>query len=371
VELPLELERAIQNAPDDRDGYLVAADWLQQAGAPQGELVTLSVADDRDEIIDRMIELKQELLPVELRTLSPASIEWRWGWVRGAHLTSVDDPIEPQLLRNLLVSPIGRFLQKLVLDRPTSRILEALYSVIDREPRALRCLRTLMIFMPDRAQDLDLAQLSRLTTLRRLALQRVSRPRGVLVLPELLELVFDKCEEVPRVLAGSALPALDTLSIDGPVDVPANWLDPIRLPALRSITLTERYRIAGSAISAQLEQVDRIERTRGQPTIRLVVVGRAHKPGTAVAIEPTPFRIGRSKRAHLRIEDSGVTMRHLEIYRPNDWRTRGDNTGYVNGHSIQNCQLRSMDELAIGDHVFRFLEGDGALVDRTRARYGL
>jgi uncharacterized protein (TIGR02996 family) len=57
TELPEELETAIRAAPDERDGYLVAADWLQQHGDPQGELVALSVADYEDAITDRILRM--------------------------------------------------------------------------------------------------------------------------------------------------------------------------------------------------------------------------------------------------------------------------------------------------------------------------
>lgn len=68
MELPRGLEEAIHASPDDRDVYLVAADWLQQQGALQGELV---VTDERDRMI--------ALLPPALRGSSPFTIEWRWG----------------------------------------------------------------------------------------------------------------------------------------------------------------------------------------------------------------------------------------------------------------------------------------------------
>ncbi len=387
MELPLDLELAIQQAPDDREGYSVAADWLQQAGSPHGELVALALADDRDEIIDRVIELKHQLVPVEVRTLSPATLEWRWGFVRGIQLASIADPTEPRMLRDLLASPIARFVQKLVVDRPSRALVDAIFDAAS--PRTLRCMRTLMLFCDHGLHPIDLAQLSAaMPNLRRLVLRNAST-HGALELPRLLELGVHGVADVPRMLASSSLPALDTLQVGGAeLSDPDRSLDPARLPALRSLSLTipafDPRAWLASRIAVDLVQLDHFDIVRGRPSTRtfvidkrprvdrselLVVVGRGeHRPGTVIAIDRRPFRIGRSKRSRLRLDAREVTMQHCEIDLRGDWRVRGGPV-HVNGHWLAECRLRSMDELAIGDHVFRFLEGDRA--DAVRARYGL
>src|SRR5215475_4485498 len=122
MELPAELEAAIRQAPDDRAGYLVAADWLSSAEDPQGELIALSVAPPTDAIEARIAELQTRLEPTDTSgTWNPVRLDWRWGFVVGVAISARRE--DPELLRRILRSPVARFLRTLVLvDLPDGRL---------------------------------------------------------------------------------------------------------------------------------------------------------------------------------------------------------------------------------------------------------
>jgi uncharacterized protein (TIGR02996 family) len=354
VELPVELEDAISAAPDDREAYLVAADWLQDRGAFQGELV---VGDDRERAI--------ALLPPAIRGESAFTVEWRWGFVRGVLVASMKDANEPRLLRELLESPIARFVQKLVLQGTSARLVDALFEAA-QEPRALRCLRTLMVFMDDGAHAIDLARLP--PTLRRLVVRGAAT--GTLAQPDLVELALDRVgSEVVREVS---LPALEMLHISRPFDAiePNRWLDPERLPALRRLTLAtleetiDRRVWSESRIARQLELLDIFDLTPGRATQRFAIVDRA-PPGDAGLLE----LVG-PERGTLHPMTHPI---HGLLQELGGWFvTRITKRVFVNGHDVTLCSLRSLDELAIGERVYRFLQGDvPALAAQLRTRYGL
>lgn len=353
MELPLALEDAIRAAPDDREAYLVAADWLQDNGAFQGELV---VGDDRERAI--------ALLPPAMRGESAFSVEWRWGFVRGVLVAPLGDANEPRLLRELLASPIARFVQKLVLQGASAKLVEAIVEAA-AEPRVLRCLRTLMLFMDDSARTIDLARLP--ATLRRLVVRGAAT--GALVQPALLELGLDRVGA--DALRGVHLPALELLHVSRPFDAePNRWLDPDDLPALRRLTLATREETidrtvwSEARITPQLDLLDIFDLAPGRPTRRFAVVDRVRDgeagllemvgPGRG-ALHPMSHPIA----AHLH-DLAGWTV------------TRVTKRVFVNGHDVMRCPLRSLDELAVGERVYRFLQGDvPALAAQLRTRYGL
>lgn len=388
MDLPLELELAIQAAPDDRAAYSVAADWWQQAGSPLGELVALSLVDDDDAITDRVIELKSRIVPPEIRTLSPATLEWRWGVVHGVHMSSIEDPSEPRMLRDLLASPLVRFVQKLVVDRGGQRVVDAIFDATRIEPRALRCLRTLMLFMDREAPaKIDLDRLSAIAPgLRRLVL-RLGTWTGALALPNLIELTL--VGDPQPLLERARLPKLDTLAITD-LGEPDRMVPPERYPALRWVQLTTSTfddRWQRSQIAPQLEQLDRFDVTPGAYTTRVFVIDRRRpaadaalvavagrgdfRPGTAIPLDKNPFTIGGPGSAL--VTEPYATGHYAVIRRHDRWwidRASPDRYFHINGHHVASrCPLRSMDEIAINDHVFRFIEGGDAL--EVRARYSL
>ncbi|MDQ3340323.1 MAG: hypothetical protein M4D80_34625 [Myxococcota bacterium] len=356
MELPEALEDAICAAPDDREAYLVAGDWLQDRGLLQGEL---AVEDDRERMI--------QLLPPALRGDSPFTIEWRWGFVRGVLLASMQDASEARLLGELLASPIARFVQKLVIQDASSRLIDALFV---REPRALRCLRTLMLFGDG---ELDFARLR--FPLRRLVLRGV-REKGELTVPTLLELAIDRTS-----VHLGPLPALEMLQL-GTFDAvdPDCWLHPELMPRLRALTLSVTAPLTtrvwrDARIAQQLERLDIFDMTPGMQTERTFVIDR-RVPGPAALLAMvgpqrgsliplvSPHPLATRRRA-----------RHAELQLDGQWTVRRENEAaltFVNGFDIVACPLRTHDEIALEHHVLRFLEGD---VDQTaallRTRYGL
>ena len=351
MELPPELEEAIHAAPDDREAYLVAGDWLQDHGALQGELV---VTDERDRMV--------ALLPPALRGESAFTIEWRWGFVHGVLVTSMQDAAEPRLLAELLASPIARFVQKIVVQQASSRLVDA---VLDAD---LRHVRTLMIFS-EATRPLDLSRM-RFRDLRRLVI-RAPHVTGVLALPSLLELALDRVADVSHAVARMQLPQLAMLHVAhhfDPVE-PNRWLDPELLPALRFLTLTRRQLVhlhertwLDSRIATQLLQLDAFDVTLRQQTTRDFVIDRQPSCPEATVM----VMVGKDRGT---VRDA----RSSYIDAPERWRImRVDNRRvFVSGHDVRVCALRNLDEIAVGTDVFRFLEGAGGLEHMARLGYAV
>jgi uncharacterized protein (TIGR02996 family) len=400
MELPDELEGAIRASPDDRAGYAVASDWLLQQGHPQGELCALSLAGEDEALADRIIELKTQLAPVDVGGLSPLTLEWRWGFVRGVLLSSIRDAGEAAMLRTVLGSPLGRFVQKLVLIGVSRRAIEAVVDVAREQPRALGCVRSLVMHVDESVatSPVELGPLWRaLPTLERVAL-RVAHASGFLHLPRLVELSISRVVRATELIGVSRLPALRTLRCDliGEVPLPDEWLHPDRLPALRTLSIThgrpvpfrawQHARIAhglelldlfGYAPGREYERRFVVDTPRiAQPAGLLMMAGRRRvRPGTLIPLEGR-FSIGRGAGNDLVLDGPDVDALHAELLRPRQhvWhvRQRGQAQLSVNGHTVQELELRSGDELAIGHHVFRFLEGDTEqLAAELRIRFGL
>jgi uncharacterized protein (TIGR02996 family) len=400
MELPDELEAAIRASPDDRAGYAVASDWLQQQGDPQGELAALSLAGDDEALADRIIELKTQLAPIEVGGLSPLTLEWRWGFVRGVLLSSIKDASEVAMLRTVLGSPLARFVQKLVLLGVSRRAIEAVVDVAREEPRALGCIRSLVMHVDESVatSPVELGPLWRaLPTLERVAL-RVAHASGFLHLPRLVELSISRVVRATDLVAVSRLPALETLRCDliGEVPTPDDWLDPDRLPALRTLSITHDRPVSLVAwqharIASGLELLDLFSYAPGREYVRqfvvdtpriaqpaglLMMAGRRRvRPGTLIPLEGR-FSIGRGAGNDLVLDGPEVGVLQAELWRPREhaWHVRqtGQAQVSVNGHTIQQLELRSGDEVAIGHHVFRFLEGDTErLAAELRIRFGL
>lgn len=400
MELPDELEAAIRAAPDDRAGYAVASDWLLQQGDAQGELSALSLAGDDDDLADLIIELKSRLAPVEVGGLSPLALEWRWGFIRGVMLSSIRDTGEPAMLREVLASPVARFVQKLMLLGVSRRAIEAVVEVARDEPRALGCVRSLVIHVDESnaRKPIELGPLwQALPTLERVAL-RVDHASGSLHLPRLAELTISRHANALGLVMVSRLPALRTLRCDLFEDValPDRWLDPARLPALRTLSITHERPLSPRTwrqahIAKNLELFDLFSYQRGleyrrvfvidtpriaQPAGLLMMAGRRRvKPGTLIPLDAR-FSIGRDAGNDLVLDGPELGPRQAELWRPNEhtWYVRqlGPSPVAVNGHNVGELELRSGDDLTVGHHVFRFLEGDiERLATELRTRFGL
>lgn len=128
-----ELEAAIDAQPDDPQGYLVYADWLQQHGDARGELVVIQhgrSVDRGSAELERaeaalIARYQAELLGplaryTHVRTAdrSHKGLAWRWGFVRAARLRRISETKLSDIVRTLLSHPSGRFIERLALGRP-------------------------------------------------------------------------------------------------------------------------------------------------------------------------------------------------------------------------------------------------------------
>jgi hypothetical protein len=137
----VELERAIEESPDDLSRYLVLADALGSAGSRHGELIVLHsrAQQTRDEAAKKVLlersdalfrELRKSLLSPSLDTDQPLfDCSWRWGFiekltVRYWHHDAFEDVYKA--LARVLASPALRFLRALKVTEPTTTLLELL-----------------------------------------------------------------------------------------------------------------------------------------------------------------------------------------------------------------------------------------------------
>lgn len=104
------LEAAIEASPKERGAYEVLADELQRLGDPRGELISMQLAPQTVDVVDRTNALIEQhrLFPPGLKDL-----QWQWGYVVHAELDleTCVDPVASlahpsmQFLRALWVTP--------------------------------------------------------------------------------------------------------------------------------------------------------------------------------------------------------------------------------------------------------------------------
>lgn len=124
-----ELERAIVENPDDRDAWLVLADFQQSAGDPRGELIALMLAGEGDaakqEAAQAYFEAHRETLVGALAPhekvhddTNDDAFAWRRGYIHTATISCPSDDADESatdILELLLRHPSGRFLHGLVI----------------------------------------------------------------------------------------------------------------------------------------------------------------------------------------------------------------------------------------------------------------
>ena len=115
-----DLEAAIARAPEERGGYLVYADWLQQQGEPRGELIVvqhaLAAAPNDAALHVRELVLFEEHGAIFLGPLAAAPdsrSDWSCGFVRSLEFSAHLGGGEPARLASLLVHPSLQFLRRL------------------------------------------------------------------------------------------------------------------------------------------------------------------------------------------------------------------------------------------------------------------
>lgn len=118
-------EEAIRNHPDDREKFLVYADYLQGQGDPWGELIAVMIeADGADGARERELRIRQSQLFstnghfVDDMSRELATVEWHWGFIRSARFENNADWMDDKW--DLV--PVVRQ----VLDRPQAILLREL-----------------------------------------------------------------------------------------------------------------------------------------------------------------------------------------------------------------------------------------------------
>ncbi len=134
--------KAILDAPDDPSAYLIFADWLEDQGDPQGELIRLQwelenpdlKAAERKKLASREAELLKEHESTWLGDLSESLMgqkvpqdlyygtdkPYRWQFARG-FLDSLDITyLLPEFARSLKKSPLASTLRRLVIQNPSN-----------------------------------------------------------------------------------------------------------------------------------------------------------------------------------------------------------------------------------------------------------
>jgi uncharacterized protein (TIGR02996 family) len=144
------LEQAILEKPDDTSAYMALAGWLNQQGAPRGELITLQVAGDM-RAAKALIEKHADVFLGQLASeqvcrdgSSKEAFTWRYGFIHGARLSHshyADEDFEGALvdtLDALFRHPSGRFLAELAFwsnNDPNEDNLQDLIDLLARESR--------------------------------------------------------------------------------------------------------------------------------------------------------------------------------------------------------------------------------------------
>ncbi len=150
----LELERAIDAAPEADSGYLVYGDWLQERGHPRGVLVALDRELAQDPWGPRGVELRRERAELlaggadelmgplaALEAAGELTLDWHLGFVRGASLGLRRSSSEELLadLGRVLAHPSLRFVRALELGplelRQGTVALERVASLLAAAPR--------------------------------------------------------------------------------------------------------------------------------------------------------------------------------------------------------------------------------------------
>lgn len=319
----LELEAAIDRAPDDPAGYLVYADWLQQQNDPRGALIALQHADKVEEAQHLLAQHAAQLWGplAEAQDLTErfpyhpiaAPTEWRWGylhslWISNKFERSEDHdgnrpPVDvAALLGDMLDHPSARFLRKLAVGIVTyeSNDYDAVIAAIARRPRPL--LHTLVLgdFYYEETElnwsaigDVE-PLYAAVRELRALTLRSGSMRLGAIDLPALESLTvitggLDK--DSARAVAEASWPSLHTLSLQlgrgGLITVEhlAGIFAGTKFPKLRHLGLGNAQisddialALAEAPISAQLETLDFSDGTLGDEGALALAEAKARFP---------------------------------------------------------------------------------------------
>jgi len=376
VELPEQLAESLQVNPRDRDLHLVAADWLSQHGDPHGELIALSCAPESAEIRARIAALKLEVGGAA----GDLELDWRWGFVRGVRVGPDGGEWAGQLTR-ILSSPVARFVERLEIRELPDPALDAVIAAGEIDRRGLSSMRVLELDLT-RFATLDLELVSRwFPGLTRLTAS-AAELHGTLKLDHVVELrlasrtgegVLESPLHAPKLrrlelestaasdlLIASHLPELRRLEVQSFDAEPLEWLRDLECPRLELVAAITGVR---SPVRSFL-----VDRYPGGPraTALLVIDGwqtlpaglLIPVPGDRVSLDGDPGGVDVAPTdAELPVEiirEAGawhLALGHCDRVRFNGYEIEG-------GKRRPTLAMRSCDELGIGHHRVRFLEGD-------------
>jgi len=259
-----ELERTIEQNPDEPNAWRVYADWLQQHGDPRGELAALQQKRlTRAQIDAFVMENRAQLLGPLDDTWQNGELElsWRWGFVRAAKVlgASSNELSVADVVRLLLELPSCRFLQTLEI---AASLVERTFAPLAASPRA-RQLRRLVLsgqswFSSRSVQPmLDACGGLKELVLRHLAGKGVKHERL-----ELLSLSQPVGEELEETLGESELPGLRVLSVLPAGPTPLAPVVRVKLPTVEVLSLVgDRYpatllvELEGTRVISQLSEL--------------------------------------------------------------------------------------------------------------------
>jgi uncharacterized protein (TIGR02996 family) len=223
-----ELERLIEEAPDDPTRSLVYADWLTEQGDVRGELVRAQLALEENpgdlSLLSAEGALLKEFASELLGPLAGLAVlrrgdyvlpgvKWRRGFLRAVRLWfDPGDEGLTRLIHQLFEHPCGRFVERLVL-AGSHRLEEELAELRRAAPRTLTAVEVSVGYGPPR----DLGGLLELPGLRQLVVVNQPFSFGSVRQTNVEELLFDightPPEEVLATMSHMAFPALRHLSI--------------------------------------------------------------------------------------------------------------------------------------------------------------
>jgi uncharacterized protein (TIGR02996 family) len=253
-----ELEQVIVNAPEDRAGYAILADWLQSQGDPRGTLMALQLAPEPHSK-EHAAAISRAIAAHPAYYYGPLAVhrkhyvvDWHFGFIRRVNLGSVESGEPAEVLEQVLSHPSGRFLVDVNIHFRGGEPKDAQPVVEVLERRAPPTLRSVHIVAKP---GLDLRRLwSALPRLRYLGLANTRSRIGALSVPELesLRLVDDAVEsEEITTFTRASWPALKRLSLSGPS---RQWL--VELPGmLERVAVLEHFEISDAGDLGELLRV--------------------------------------------------------------------------------------------------------------------
>jgi uncharacterized protein (TIGR02996 family) len=288
------LEERIHADPDDEQGYLVYADWLQAEGDPLGELIMLDHKLARAKGKQKAVlteERRAHFVRHQARFLGEARDRdwntWRLGFIQEATSLTYEDEV-----KKLVAAPCARFLTRLgMYVLHGTKVLDALIEAKPAPP--LRSLE-----LEQYSDALDASMVWRCFPDLRELVVKGKITLGALDLPELRSFTHRYFIEAPAMasIASAKWPKLETLLLGSPETLAelAPVLEGRGLPALRRLALGDSEVDELCVALAQARVVDQLEE------LDLTTSGKIG-PAGAAALVKAKTRFRRLKRFDFQI----------------------------------------------------------------------